>query len=68
LLWAIQQRVEKRRLRLAFKYPFRRILKNPCPGCQDLAGYLVDEYAKVLTKNELKSFSASMKGSAGAAH
>jgi len=57
LLWAIQQRVEKRRLWLAFKYPFRRIFaKTLARGAQGLAGYLVDEYAKVLTKSELKSF------------
>ncbi len=46
LLWAIQQRVEKRRLWLAFKYPFRRIFaKTLARGAQGLAGYLVDEYA-----------------------
>ena len=57
LLWAIQQQVEKRRLWLAFKYPFRRIFsKTLARGAQGLAGYLVDEYAKVLTKSELKSF------------
>ena len=57
LLWAIQQRVEKRRLRLALKYPFRRLFaKSLARGAQGMAGYLVDEYAEVLTQAELKSF------------
>jgi hypothetical protein len=57
LLWAIQQRVEKRRLWLALTYPFRRFFaKNLVRGGQGLAGYLVDEYAKVLTKTEIKDF------------
>ena len=57
LLWAIQQRVEKRRLWLALKYPFRRLFaKSLARGAQGLAGYLVDEYAGVLTQAELKSF------------
>jgi hypothetical protein len=57
LLWAIQQRVEKRRLWLALKYPFRKFFaKNLDRGAQGLAGYLVDEYAKVLTKTELEKF------------
>jgi hypothetical protein len=57
LLWAVQQRVEKRRLWLAFTYPFRKFFtKSLARGAQGLAGYLVDEYAKVLTPAELKSF------------
>lgn len=57
LLWAIQQRVEKRRLWLALKYPFRRFFaKSLARSAQGLAGYLVDEYAEVLTQAELKSF------------
>lgn len=57
LLWAIQQRVEKRRLWLALKYPFRRLFaKSLARGAQGLAGYLVDEYAGVLTQAEIKSF------------
>lgn len=57
LLWAIQQRVEKRRLWLALKYPFRRLFaKSLARGAQGLAGYLVDEYAGVLTQAELKRF------------
>lgn len=56
-LWKIQQRVEKKRLWLALKYPLRRFFaKSLARDAQDLTGYLVDEYAKVLTKNELKQF------------
>ena len=63
LLWAIQQRVEKRRLRLALAYPFRRFFsKGLARGAQGLAGYLVNEYANVLTTSELKSFFGLDKG------
>ncbi len=56
-LWKIQQRVEKKRLWLALKYPFRRIFsKSLARDAQGLAGFLVDEYAKVLTPSELNSF------------
>jgi|MudIll2142460700_1097286.scaffolds.fasta_scaffold118564_2 hypothetical protein len=56
-LWAIQQRVEKKRLRLALTYPFRRLFaKNLARGAQGLAADLVDEYAKVLTQTELNKF------------
>ena len=56
-LWTIQQRVEKKRLWLALKYPFRRFFaKSLARDAQGLAGFLVDEYAKVLTQSELKSF------------
>ena len=63
LLWAIHQRVEKRRLWLALKYPFRRLFaKSLARGAQGLAGYLVDEYAEVLTQAELKSFFSLEEG------
>jgi hypothetical protein len=63
LLWAIQQRTEKRRLWFALKYPLRRIFaKSLARGAQGLAGYLVDEYAKVLTKAELKNFFSLEEG------
>jgi hypothetical protein len=56
-LWAIQQRVEKKRLRLIFKHLLRRFFpRRLARGAQGLAGYLVDEYAKVLSKSELESF------------
>jgi hypothetical protein len=57
MLWAKQQQVEKKRLRLALMYPLRRLFaKHLARGAQGLAGYLVDEYAKVLTRTELKKF------------
>jgi len=63
LLWAIQQRVEKKRLWFALKYPFRRLFaKSLARGAQGLAGYLVDEYAEVLTKAELKCFFSLEEG------
>lgn len=56
-LWAIQQRVEKKRLQLAFRYLFRRFFaKRLVRDTHGLANYLIDEYAKVLTKTELESF------------
>lgn len=56
-LWAIRQQVEKKRLRLALRYLIKgffgkRLDREP----QKLAGYMVDEYAKVLDDAELKSF------------
>ena len=62
-LWAIQQRVEKRRLRLIFKYLLRRVFaKRLRQNALDLAGYMVDEYAKVLNTAELESFFGLQKG------
>jgi hypothetical protein len=62
-LWAIQQRTEKRRLWFALKYPLRRLFaKRLARGAQGLANYLVDEYAKVLTKTELKQFFSLKEG------
>jgi hypothetical protein len=56
-LWAVQQRVEKKRLRLALRHLLRRWLPSVLvKGAQDLAGYMVDEYARVLDKDELESF------------
>jgi hypothetical protein len=56
-LWNILQRVEKKRLWLALKYPLRRFFsKSLARDAQGLAGFLVDEYAKVLTQSELNSF------------
>jgi hypothetical protein len=56
-LWKVQQRLEKKRLWLALKYPFRRFFANSLArDAQGLAGFLVDEYAKVLTQSELNSF------------
>lgn len=56
-LWAIQQRVETRRLRLAFKYLLKKLFRKALvSGAQNLAGYMVEEYAKELTGAELRSF------------
>jgi hypothetical protein len=56
-LWAIQEQVEKRRFRLAFKYLFRRFFaKRVERDVQGLAHFLVEEYAKVLTPEELQQY------------
>jgi hypothetical protein len=56
-LWIIQQRVEKKRLRLIFKYLLRKVFARSLEReAQGLAGYLVDEYALVLNQAELESF------------
>jgi len=56
-LWAIQEQVERRRFRLVFKYLFRRLFaKWLARDAQQLANFLVEEYAKVLTPEELQAF------------
>jgi len=56
-LWEVQQRIEKRRLRLAFRYLLRRLAPRLLArGAHSLAGYAVDEYAAVLTEPELRRF------------
>lgn len=56
-LWNIQQRVEKKRLRLMFHWLLHFISYKPLYSrANKLAGYLVDEYAKVLTKDELHAY------------
>jgi hypothetical protein len=56
-LWAAQQRVEKKRLRLAMKYLLHRLVtKLLARDAQSLAGYAVEEYAKVLSPEELRRF------------
>lgn len=62
-LWTVQQDVEQRRLRLAFRYLVKRLFRKPLvAGARALAGYMVDEYAKVLTDPELKSFLGLREG------
>lgn len=57
LLWKVQEKIEKKRTLLMFKYLFRNLFKKPfIHSTQNLAGYLVDEYAKVLSKEELEMF------------
>ena len=56
-LWAIQEKVERNRGRRLFTYLLRRVFPNGvASGTHRLAGYLVDEYAKVLNQAELESF------------
>ena len=56
-LWAVRQRVEKKRLRFAFGHLLRRLFGGPVArDAQRLAGYAVDEYAKVLSGPELERF------------
>lgn len=56
-LWAIQQKVDKKRFRLIFKYMLRKFFaRSLARDAQGLAGYLVHEYAKVLSQKELESF------------
>ena len=56
-LWEIQQRVEKKRMHLVFRWLFHFISYKPLyKKANRLAGFLVDEYAKVLTKDEIVAF------------
>ncbi len=56
-LWTVQQRIEEKRLRLGFKHLLRRLFGQLLArDAQRLAGYAVDEYAKVLTGPELERF------------
>ncbi len=56
-LWAIQQRVERRRAWLMARHLVKWLLPGGVTrGADRLAGYLVDEYAKELTPAELESF------------
>lgn len=67
-LWAIMQRVEKKRLWLLLKYGLRslwsrkRIPEHLPQQADALAVYLVDEFARVLSEQELKSFFALEPG------
>jgi hypothetical protein len=56
-LWAIQEKVEKKRLRLAFKYILRKVFGRWfIKDVRRLTGFMVDEYAKTLTADELERF------------
>lgn len=56
-LWAAQQRVEKKRLRLAMKYLLHSLVaKLLVRQAQSLAGYVAEEYGKVLSPEELRRF------------
>jgi hypothetical protein len=56
-LWAAKERVEKSRLRLGATFLLKRLFgKSVTRQAQGLAGYMVDEYAKVLSPPELERF------------
>src|SRR2546430_1061983 len=56
-LWAVQERVERRRLRLALKTLFTQLFSRNLAGeARGLARGLVREYAKVLNRRELDDF------------
>ncbi len=56
-LWAIQQRVERRRTWLMARHILRWLLPGGVDrGANRLASYLVKEYEKELTRAELQSF------------
>jgi hypothetical protein len=56
-LWEAQQRIEKKRLRLAVKYLLRRFVSSLLiRHAQSFAGYAAAEYAKVLSPAELRRF------------
>lgn len=56
-LWNVQERIEKRRGRLLWKYLLRRLIGgNIVSDAQGLAEFLVDEYAKVLNQAELDRY------------
>jgi hypothetical protein len=62
-LWAAKERTEKKRLRLGVKFLIKRLFgKHVVKEAQGLAGYMVDEYAKVLDATELESFFGLKKG------
>jgi hypothetical protein len=56
-LWEIQQRIERKRIRLAFAWLLHVFSYKPLYGrANKLAAYMVREYAQVLSPNELEAF------------
>lgn len=56
-LWQVQQRVEKKRLSLAFRHFMRQMLnKLLVHDTQRLARFAADEFAQVLSRSELERF------------
>lgn len=56
-LWAAQQRIEKKRLRLGMMYLLSRAMARFfARDARSLAGYAAKEYAKVLSPGELNLF------------
>lgn len=57
LLWKIQERIERKRLWLAFRSLLSGIFSRPLvSGAQKLAEDLLREYAQVLTPEELEVY------------
>ena len=62
-LWAAKERVERKRLWLGVKFLIKKKFGgNVVKDAQGLAGYMVDEYAKVLGPAEIESFFDLKKG------
>ncbi len=67
-LWAVKERIERKRMRLSAKYFVRRLFgraaipKGLAEDAQGLAGIMVDAFAEVLDENELRSFFDLEKG------
>ena len=56
-LWETEERIEKRRIRLMFKYLFKNLFRKLfLHSAQSLANYVIEEYAKVLNRDELEMF------------
>ena len=59
-LWEIMEDVEKRRLRLAMKWFVTKIFSrgrgHPIREADGLAGFMVEEFSRVLDDDELESF------------
>jgi hypothetical protein len=56
-LWQVNRRIDRKWIRLYFKYVLRRIFtRGWARESRGLAGYVVGEYAKALNRDELRSF------------
>ncbi len=56
-LWRVQESIERKRLSMLMKHTLRRLCGRPFPEyAKGLAGYVVAEYAQVLTDEELELF------------
>ncbi len=62
-LWAVQERIEKKRLRLGLKYFLRQLVSSLfVRHAESLAGYAAEEYGKVLSPEELRCFLGLKEG------
>lgn len=56
-LWAVQERLERKRIKLMGAYLLKRLFgKSMARQARGLAGYVVDQYATVLNSSELEAF------------